>query len=515
MQKNFLNISGHNTDALSYISVNARRPLWVSTIAILITTLFAFYTGFEFVQTFTDNKYLPFVGGFVWSAVIFAFDYSIYVTPKATLLLKILRLTFGMSSNIVGSSLVIISINQAEINNQLILLDVGSVSKIDSIYQNEKTVRYTQVAASIQEEAAYHNQQCYPESQRNGSGPKYAKLHEHCMALQANRLPMQTQLDSNETAFANTHLLNRNAHATLAHNDYFTKLNQGVRIVKEDKMKIALSLFLLVIALVVEFWPLAIKSSEDKTLAYFKAKAEIEKLENEQLIDSINKSNDLKLIAKNTVHQSKVFTEQIKQDILKEQIELTALLEDGKAAIASELNFASGATMHKSNAEKYRALANSTIQSKSINDNEIDIFRCTKPMIKLINEIKFRSQSKADIINNVYDWCHANIAYPEDPRLESCFDACTTFNARSGVCIESAVLAIAFFRKLGLQADLYEVIVDMKGDSDINHAVAGVINEHGKLQLVDIAQHAEDAKHKEVKVLSDDELNFKFKIWNQ
>jgi Transglutaminase-like superfamily/Domain of unknown function (DUF4407) len=512
MYKNF-NIDGANTEALSHLSVNARRPLWVATIAIIITTLFAGYTGYEFVHTFSDNKYLPFVGGIIWASIIFAFDYSIYITPNSSLMQKLLRFVFGMSSNILGATLLLVSINQAEINNRLSLFDVNSVSQIDSVYNAEKDLRYITVHASIREEAEYHEQLCKVESHRNGAGPIYDRLHANCLAMQAARVPIKTQLDSNEVPFIRTWQINREAYSSMKHNDYFSKLNVGINIVKEDRTKIGLSVLLLLIALILEFWPLAVSASKDKNHIYYQASIALQANEDKAVLVGIAEAEKAKEVMRQSTYGQNLFAAQVQLNQFKEKLNLYALLEDGKAQIDESNGDIASAALHRQNATNYRALANrSTTLTSSTN---ADLFSCTKPMIRVIENIRAQSANTSELINNVYDWCHNNISYPEAPRLESCYDAKTCFNARSGVCSESAMLVIAFCRQLGLTANFYEVIVDMKGDANVNHAVAGVLNEQGALQLVDVAQHSANAKHKEVNLINDHDLIEKFKSWNQ
>jgi transglutaminase-like putative cysteine protease len=509
-----LNIAGENLEALGHLSNDAKRPLRVGAIALVLTTLFAAYTGYEFVYIFSNNKYCSYLGGFIWAAVIFAFDYTIYITPQPSLLLKVFRACFGCSSNIIGATLVIISINAAEINNQLLLKDVNIISAIDSTYNGEKDLRYDTYNASIAEEQRYHEQLCVAESHRNGTGPIYDRLHANCLALQAARIPVKAQLDSNEVPFVRTYQLSRAAHSSLKHNDYFSNLNVAINIVKADYSKIALSVLLLLIALIIEFFPLAVNVSKDKSHVYYKACAKLQEGEEKAVLESISEAEKQKNLRRQTAYNSNLFVAQVEHNRFREQLLLYALMDETKAQVDESFGDTSSATLHRLNAKQYRDLANSgNTQCTSVVN--IDIFHCTVPMIKVIDEIRNKSVNTEELITNVYAWCYENIKYPKEPRLESCFDAKTCFNARTGVCSESAILIIAFCRHLALEAHFYEVVVDMTGDTNPKHAVAGVINEKGVLQLVDVAMHSCNAPHKEIRLIADVELNELFKIWNR
>lgn len=104
----------------------------------------------------------------------------------------------------------------------------------------------------------------------------------------------------------------------------------------------------------------------------------------------------------------------------------------------------------------------------------------------------------------IYLWITQNV-YHE--KAEGYRNSLEVFYQRKGVCGEQAYLFIAMARVINLEARYASVFVDHK-NKKVSHACVAVPG-----MLIDTSYNLFSAKHKEYKILSDEEVGENYRRW--
>ncbi len=159
----------------------------------------------------------------------------------------------------------------------------------------------------------------------------------------------------------------------------------------------------------------------------------------------------------------------------------------------------------------------------SITEKKTEIpFTLTPQLVETAKTIvaPFRRDQIRERAKAIFDWIQTNVPYDEQQRLRiernqrgEYRGAEETFDDKTGVCGEQAVLYVAMARVGGLQAKWVKVDVDFRG-TPVRHACAAVNVDVGETILVDPAYHTFDIKHRVWKAWDDDKVIEHFRLIN-
>jgi transglutaminase-like putative cysteine protease len=127
-------------------------------------------------------------------------------------------------------------------------------------------------------------------------------------------------------------------------------------------------------------------------------------------------------------------------------------------------------------------------------------FAANLELILLVNNEFKKFTDESYKAKAIFDWMNDNIEY----RWHSVYANSTqTLQDRYGVCGEMTFLYVTMARSAGLEAKCVHVTRD-NSSHKVNHACAAAYL-HGQQTLVDVAYHTFDIKHRQYRVLTDNE----------
>lgn len=561
MKTLIINLFGLDAEIFKSLSARGKREFSSDLIAFFISVFMSCIFAAEmFFKAFGGFSFWIFPVLLGWCVIIGGFE------------VKLLRGDFNPVFRLVVSVVLVVLI-VAVTFTWLIRSDVEQTQKVssqaelirtDSIYEAAKSTRYTLLNERKNAQVRYHNSICIPEAHNILAGPIYDKKHAFCLHELSEIARSQSRLDSVEHNYYNLYREQRSFISDDVTPGFFIELRQLYNFISDDWLKISIFLVLAVFLLSLESIVFFSTIKKNRHLEYKALEEEKSKLIQSEQKTRIN--NEHKYQQKKIDTEHIVRLQQAEMDNLRFEEEIQLKKEYQKLNIALQdlrlqNSIVTGRNLAVQNGRinaKMIPMVEEFIKTKVLRDfstpfievkevkevkeakkttevgktstgktTEIEIFSkdvkattnffsnlyyCSEPMVALCH--RFYAEVNGDPIRYskaIFDWCLKNIEYKKQPTGYK--TARETFNSRSGVCGEMAVLFIALLKQKGLKSDYVKVEIDSEG-KNVNHACAGV-NFSGKYELIDIAYKEFGVAHQKWYIRSEEELYNKYRAWNQ
>lgn len=149
-----------------------------------------------------------------------------------------------------------------------------------------------------------------------------------------------------------------------------------------------------------------------------------------------------------------------------------------------------------------------------VSDTTVDNpFVISSNLVRIIKNHVKGGLTEEEKAKRIYDWIKNNIQYGNPKKDYGYSDAEEILQYRKGICGEMAFLYIAMARIVGLKADFASIKRDCD-NKKVHHGCAQVDIGKKKI-LVDPAYHTYDVKHKQYKILSDNDVIRRFSQWRK
>lgn len=504
-------LGGADYDVIQHNSSNIRTQYLNLAFSLLLSTVFAFIGGWDICQQFTPEKIFCFSVATLWATAVFSFDYFLINSGKVSFFAKYIRIPVGISNVLITITALFVLANQSSIDSNLRLRGSSQITQCDTSYQNEKQVHYAGLNAKKAQQEQYHIERCIPEAKNGYPGKEYLKKHSLCITADSIIAKEKGQLDSAEVAFYTTYITNRDAIKATTTNDFFRKAKELIPIFKENYFTLFLAICALIFLVYIELQSILLKWNIDPNDEYHISLRDYNANRKGAVATQmavVAKQQEKEILLKNTRAENINTQKMFESDIIA--IDNLALMEmetKGKIQVYEELGYSDTAKMLRAKWENY--LKTQTTST----DINTDLFTLTQPMLNTIENIKSQS-TKANLEQNIFNWILENVQYDDKHNAEHYRTARECYNERKGLCGELSVLHIAFLRYAGIEAFFAEVSKDLEG-KEVTHGCTLIKGLDGSTYQSDIAYKSFKIEHQQYKVLSNDQLQAKYKNWNQ
>lgn len=504
-------LGGADYEVIQHNSSNIKTQYKNLAFSLLLSTVFAFIGGWDICHQFTTNKIFCFGVATLWATAVFSFDYFLINSGKVSAFSKYIRIPVGISNVLITITALFVLANQSTIDSNLRLLGSNEITKCDTTYQNEKQERNASLNAKKAEQELYHKERCLPEAKNGYPGKEYMKKHSLCITVDSLMAKEQEQLDSAEVAYHTTYTTTRDAIKGTTTNDFFRKAKELIPIFKDNYFTLFLAICALIFLSYIELQSILLKFNIDPNDEYHISLRDYNTnrkaaVATQMAVVATQQEKDTLL--KNTKADNVLTQQMFEADIMT--IDNLALMEmetKGKIQVFEEMGYDDTAKVLKAKWESYLK-ANTASANAST-----DLFILTQPMLNTIENIISQSTKEA-LEQNIFNWILENVQYDKEHNAEHYRTARECYNERKGLCGELSVLHIAFLRYAGIEALFAEVTKDAAG-VEVKHGCPQVKGNDGSTYLSDIAYKSFKIEHQQYNVLSNEQLQAKYKNWNQ
>ncbi len=530
------------------LPTSTRKKYGTKLIALIISVMISNVVAIEISHTVLEISDTKTVVGvcLLWSFFIVAMD--VLLIRRA--FPPIIRLLFSFAIVSLSAISTLSLITKPDITNKRETEVKKQISKIDSIYNAEKTERYKFLITKQNQQLEYHASVCDPESKRIMAGERYNAKHQHCIKELQEIATLQTDLDTKEQPLKSQHEEKISETRKLNSLGLFELMKQTIIEIWSDGVKIFGFFVVLIVLICLESIVFFTNIRHDTSIydkleqteianqeEINKAKAANEKatelaneanknaellwtIQNEdnrrkRFLEFNSKMENLKLL--NHIHTEYTKTKKLQPDMINPNIAKSIeMLISNEIAIVQKgiedgIDNSSFSTTDTNNSNSE---VDNAVNEKQLRNYYTNIFYATTPMKALADRLY--NESKGDYLTfakKVFEWSIENIAYQEQHTLDHYKTAREVYNSKSGICGEQAVFFCSLLKYKGFKPNYIHVDIDAYSEA-VNHAVAG-IEVNGRTVLVDIAYKTFDISHQRWNKVSDEELVKNMIAWNK
>ncbi len=475
----YFRLAGVTYEIIKDLSADIKAQYSGIARSILLSTGLAFWGGFDVAHQYTSSTPINVAVGLIWATMIFIFDFNLVNGGKVSNLTKYVRVAIGFANILITTTALLVFLNQATIDSTIRVQNAAKIAELNNQYLAEKESRYKSYDRKKAEIDTYHANTCEPEAKIGFAGKTYDKKHAHCITIGSVLNQEVSQLDSAEVGYYKSYIDSKVALESIETNDFFIKSKMLFEIVWANKVVLVLVIALFLFLSYMELQGISLKFAIDGNDEYHKGKARYE---------------ELKEAEREAIHlRRRVLLEAENEQIRK------ILIEKGYTKSVA-----------------YMDSMNVSISSPQLDKSKtdaIDIFKTTKPMLEVVDEI-IKTTDDDNRVKAVFDWVTSNIEYDTNHTKHHYRTAADTFNNRIGVCGEQSVIIMSLLRAMGKTSAFVEVTVDCNS-KEVSHACVCINRGTDRQQLIDATYKDFDAKHIKWRIVEDAELTTNYKGWNR
>jgi len=477
---------------------------------LIFTSSLAFLGGFEISETFTHILIFRLLIASGYAVFIFCIDFFFVIYMQGT---SAWVMGFRIAISILLSLFVALPIplhlSKDKVESTLQQQSITAIANADSIHFN-KIEQLKQPLIDI-ESQMIKAQKDYVREGLTGHLGKYDDKLGSYKKDSIRYATSKAELDSTIKVLNQNHAVQKAVLEQKKDNDFFSKVECLFSLaVSNPYIGIPYFIFLIVIVMAetsVIIFKKSLDTAEDEYKLIQKKMVEKQKPLQDVLLNQriAEEKNSAAFFNEQTENKFKKARMEAQKKELQNIIVWETYLKEAESGFKA-LGF--------ENSEVYakQIMQNFVVKNSTNNDVPTDILFCTVAMKETVASIINASEAN-NLLYHIFIWTLGNISYDEVHSKEFYRTARECYNNKTALCGEASLLIMALCKEAGIEAHFCEVTVDDAGKI-VQHACVA-IQRAGSYQLMDFAYKAFDIHHQEYKILSIDELNEKFKTWNQ